>query len=203
MDKTEDGKPMNGGGIQLHQGFNPGTLSTLENNELNSMMLTLQGEMIKRLTQQYEQMKRNHDEQLKKLLEIEHQQEQIVRKQTYISSIREDQDYCNITNLGKKVSPTISNQRMPKLLRFAGIILKYERVSTPYRQYLEGVNPLVKEHKEINSEGVEYIKYSYHAGRVWEKINRKLREEGLYQEFTSCRTASEVHRFIDEKIRWQ
>ncbi|MCA0388518.1 MAG: hypothetical protein LCH52_08485 [Bacteroidetes bacterium] len=130
-----------------------------------------------------------------KIEQMQKAQDDFIEKSNYFYQIRQSQEYVNLTNLGRKIIPNISNIRTKKLLRWAGILQQNEHI--PYQNYLQGKEPLVQQQKGVNGHGYEYLYYLYHAERAWKLIDRKLKEAGLLTGFKSIKTTSELHSFID------
>lgn len=135
------------------------------------------------------------EESSAKIDQMQKAQEDFIEKSNYFYQIRQSQEYVNLTNLGRKIIPNISNIRTKKLLRWAGILQQNEHI--PYQNYLQGKEPLVQQQKGVNGHGYEYLYYLYHAERAWKLIDRKLKEAGLLTGFKSIKTTSELHSFID------
>lgn len=135
------------------------------------------------------------EESSAKIDQMQKAQEDFLEKSNYFYQIRQSPDYVNLTNLGRKIIPNISNVRMKKLLRWAGILQQNEHI--PYQNYLQGKEPLVQQQKGVNGHGFEYLYYLYHADRAWKFIDKKLKEAGLISGFKSIKTTSELHTFID------
>lgn len=100
-------------------------------------------------------------------------------------------DYLGLGQLGALHSPPIGAQYMGELLRKIGICNKFGNTQ-PRSEYLSGKDPLV-----INKVGESgYMSWYYHYDRTWKIIRRKLDDSGLRNEFESCKTKDELHKFI-------
>lgn len=126
---------------------------------------------------------------------IQKDTEAVVIKNNYMNETRQSQDYLNVTNLGRKIVPTISNFRMIKLLKWAKIMQVFDNV--PYADFFYGKSPLVKQIKGVANNGHEYLQYMYHADRTWAIIDNRLREAGLLLEFKTQKNTYDLHNFID------
>ncbi len=126
---------------------------------------------------------------------VQKETEAVVVKNNYMNETRQSQEYMNVTNLGRKIVPTITNFRMIKLLKWAKIMQVYENI--PYADFMYGKQPLVKQVKGVAPNGHEYLQYMYHAARTWSIIDNRLREAGLLLEFKTQKNTYDLHNFID------
>lgn len=131
-----------------------------------------------------------------KIAEMEAQQDAVINKNNYMNDTRYSQDYVNVTNLGRKIIPTISNFRMIELLKWAKILQVYQNI--PYIDYVTGKEPMIKQVKGVANSGHEYLQYMYHADRTWRMIDARLKEAGLLTEFKTQPTTFDLHHFIDK-----
>lgn len=131
-----------------------------------------------------------------KLSEMEIQNEAVLNKNNYMNETRQSQDYVNVTNLGRKIVPTISNYRMIALLKWAKILQIYQNV--PYMDFMTGKEPMIKQVKGVANNGHEYLQYMYHSDRTWRMIDARLKEAGLLTEFKTQKNTYDLHNFIDK-----
>ncbi len=193
--------------IQLHQQQQPpadilNAINSISDDQLKELMDHVTRENLKRVMVRVQQqelrmndMKKELESNKAELDELRQSQTKVIEKNNYLNQTRESEDYLNLSNLGRKVIPTISNFRMKKLLRFAKIMQQYYDI--PYANFLEGKNSLVKQVKGIAENGHEYLNYKYHAERTWKIIDNKLKECGLLIEFKTQKNTTDLHDFID------
>lgn len=177
-------------------------ISVIPDDQLKELLDHVTRENLKRVlikVQQHEllmnDMKKELESNRAELEQVKTSTQKVIEKNNYFNETRESEDYLNLSNLGRKIIPTISNYRMKKLLRFAKIMQIYTDV--PYANFLEGKNSLVKQVKGIAENGHEYLNYKYHAARTWKIIDNKLEECGLLMEFKTQKNTSDLHYFID------
>ncbi len=177
-------------------------LTRIDDLQLKELMEHLSRETLNRAVAKLEQHERklaDMQQELElnraRLADMELQQEAVITKNNYINETRQSQDYVNVTNLGRKIHPTISNYRMIALLKWARILQVNENI--PYMDFMTGKNAMIKQVKGVAPNGHEYLQYMYHAGRTWNMIDSRLKEAGLLIEFKTMKNTYDLHNFID------
>jgi hypothetical protein len=177
-------------------------IENADNEQLGKLLDSLTREVATRALRQVD-IQGSKIEDIKQELEgnkadmqkLREEQETFIEKSNYFNQIRFSQDYVNLSNLGRKIIPTISNVRMKRLLKWAGILQSNEHI--PYQNFLQGKEPMVQQQKGITSTGYEFLNYLYHAERTWRYLDKKLKESGLLAGFKVQKTTTELHTFID------
>lgn len=121
---------------------------------------------------------------------------EVAKKNNLIERLGNSEIYVNRTNLAKNFNIPLSNQRMTKLLRFAGILLANDN-NNAYQQFYNGNEPLCRKSKFLKADGYEGYKIQFHQEKTWNRIYNELEKFGLSIEFSNCKTVDELNNLID------
>lgn len=100
-------------------------------------------------------------------------------------------DYLGLGQLGALHSPAIGAHYTGILLRKVGLCKQHGNTQ-PKSEHTTGNNPL-----SINKVGeAGFMSWYYHYDKTWNYIKKFLDENGLRNDFESCKNKDEIHKFI-------
>lgn len=169
-------------------------ISTLTPGQLQALQNQILAKQVEMVSVENRQLRREVHEQGARVDELGGRLED---KEEKDSTVRLDQTgmrYYTRTTIGNTFIPSISNQRMSKLLKIVGVISP--KHGTPYAPCRQGEEPLVKGIKKA-SDSAEWTVWMFHEKKLKARINAWLKKNGGHHAFYSLQTTDEIHTFID------
>lgn len=168
-------------------------LMQIDNLGMEELQILSEKIMAKKMTmlqKQVEEVKSDLSKTNEKVKNIENQQAKTL--DVAINSMRVNQPkygYVNQGDFGRFFTVSIGAKTLGKLLKIVGIAMKNKNDATPYRDRIP---------KYAITEAYEkYTAVKWNYDECLNVIDKWLKENGYFESFYSCKTQSELEKFIN------